>query len=181
MISNFEIIPATLEDYPIVQNLARFYAYDLSRSCAFISDDWDFPENGLYESFDSKIYFEDPTRKVFLVRVDQELAGFALLNQEGTDEHTHWNMGEFFITAKFQGKNLGKQVAHQIWDKHPGLWEVSVIPENRPALHFWEVIINDYTGGNFIKEKKKIDYDKHQPERIIFSFDSHSKSGFFNL
>ena len=53
------IIPATIADYPIIQNMARFYVYDLSRECGPISSEWAMPANGLYECFDFKIYFED--------------------------------------------------------------------------------------------------------------------------
>lgn len=36
---NIKIISATISDYPIVQNMARFYVYDISRHCGFISKD----------------------------------------------------------------------------------------------------------------------------------------------
>jgi predicted acetyltransferase len=81
-------------------------------------------------------------------------------------------MGEFFIIAKFQGKNIGRQVAWQIFDKYSGIWEVSVIPENRSGLSFWEGVISTYTHSNFNREIKIIDFDKHQPQRIIFTFDT---------
>ena len=109
--------------YPIIQNMARFYVYDMSRYCGFISEDWACPKDGLYESFDFKTYFEDPTRKAFLVYVEKELAGFVLLNQVGISKATEWNMGEFFILAKFQGKGIACQVAEQLWKTHPGHWK----------------------------------------------------------
>lgn len=46
-----DIIKAGTEDYPVIQNMARFYVYDLSRLCGFTSKDWACPANGLYESF----------------------------------------------------------------------------------------------------------------------------------
>jgi hypothetical protein len=49
MKNNIEIIPATIKDYPAIQNMARFYVYDLSRSCGFISNEWNIPADGLYE------------------------------------------------------------------------------------------------------------------------------------
>lgn len=79
---NINIITATLADYPVIQNMARFYVYDLSRQCGFISKEWMIPEDGLYECFDLKSYFEDPARRVYLIRVEEELAGFTLLNRK---------------------------------------------------------------------------------------------------
>lgn len=170
--SALKVETATLDDYPTIQNMARFYVYELSRDCGFISDDWALPSDGLYESFDFKKYFEEPTRKAFLIKVGNELAGFALLNHEGVYPYTAWNMGEFFITAKFQGKGLGYLVSSELWKMHPGLWEVSVTPENKRGLSFWRKTISKITMGNFQEEIKTINYDPHQPQRVIFRFDS---------
>lgn len=105
------IIAATIEDYPTIQNMARFYLYDMSRYCSSISDEWNIPADGLYECFDFKNYYLDPTRNAFLVKVGEALAGFVLLNKEGTSKNLDWNLGEFFILAQFQGKGISKLVA----------------------------------------------------------------------
>jgi predicted acetyltransferase len=170
--ASLNIVEATLDDYPTIQNMARFYVHDLSRECGFISEDWACPTDGLYESFDFKIYFEDPTRKAFLIKVGNELAGFALLNQVGRYHDTTWNMGEFFILAKFQGKGLAYLAASELWKMHPGLWEVSVIPENSRALLFWRKTILNMTAGDYQEEIKTVKYDTHEAKRIIFRFDS---------
>ena len=52
--TNLKIKPATMDDYLTIQNMARFYVYDLSRYCGFISEDWACPADGLYECFDFK-------------------------------------------------------------------------------------------------------------------------------
>ncbi len=168
------IIQAKLDDYPCIQNMARFYVYDLSRECGHISEDWRLPKNGLYESFDFKNYFVDPSRRVYLVKVYDEIAGFVLLNQETQGNYNNWNMGEFFIIAKFQGAGIATRVAHLIWEMHPETWEVSVIPENKRALIFWEKTIDVFTCGAFNKSIKKVDYDKYQPKRVIFEFDTQN-------
>lgn len=170
LIADLEILPATPEDYPVIQNMARFYVYDLSRECGFISEDWACPPDGLYESFDFKSYFEDPSRRAYLIKVEHELAGFALLNQEGTSPKTDWNMGEFFILAKFQGKGIAQHVAYQLWNMHPGVWEVSVIPENIKALNFWRKAISTFSHGDYVEKVCQISYDTHQPNRHILSF-----------
>jgi predicted acetyltransferase/RimJ/RimL family protein N-acetyltransferase len=169
------IIKATMDDYyPCIQNMARFYVYDLSRECGSISSDWAIPENGLYESFDFKNYFIDLSRKVYLVKVYDEIAGFVLLNQATEDSTNTWNMGEFFIIAKFQGSGIATRVAKEIWNMHPGKWEVSVIPNNKSALKFWEKAISEFTSGTFNKRIKEVTYDEHYPRRIIFEFDTQN-------
>ncbi len=169
--STVHLVRATLADYPIIQNMARFYVYDMSRDCGFISGDWSLPKDGLYESYDFKDYFIDETREAFLVKTEDELAGFVLLNKIGSLPDTEWNMGEFFIIAKFQSRGVAQEVANQIWKTHPGKWEVSVIPENKRALHFWRKVITHFTHGHYHEVTKEIDYDKSQSKRYILSFD----------
>ena len=161
------IIPATLEDYLAIQNMAQFYVYDTSRDCGFY-----ISSNGLYEPKDYRIYFENADRKAFLVKIDEELAGFALLNQVSTLPETDWNIGEFFILARFQGKGIGRQVACHLWKMYPGFWEVSVLPENKSALAFWRKTVSGFTGDKYREEIKNVDYDARQPRRYILSFDA---------
>lgn len=165
------LVKATMNDYPTIQNMARFYVYDMSRTCGGFPG-WECPADGLYESFDFKNYFEEPDRYAFLVRVENEIAGFVLINKVGTSADVDWNVGEFFILAKFQGKSIGTQVAMQVWDQFPGVWEVSVIPENNKALRFWRRSIVQYSQGHYSEDIKSVDYDPHQPQRIVFRFTS---------
>lgn len=166
------IIPATLIDYPTIQNMARFYVYEMSRYCGLTSTDWACPEDGLYESFDFKSYFIDPTREAFLIKVDKELAGFCLLNKAGVSQDTTWNMGEFFILARFQRRSFGSLVTHQIFKSHPGQWEVRIIPENQAALRFWRKTVGNFTNGNYIEEIKMIDSVHGQNKRFILTFEA---------
>ncbi|MDP2194275.1 MAG: GNAT family N-acetyltransferase [Alphaproteobacteria bacterium] len=170
------VITATIDHYPCIQNMARFYVYDLSKECGSISSDWAMPEDGLYESFDFKNYFIDPSRKAYLVKIDGEIAGFVLLNQATESSANTWNMGEFFMIAKFQNQGIGSRVAKEIWNMHPGMWEVSVIPNNKSALRFWERTISQFTDGAFNKQLKNVTYDEHCPQRIIFEFNTNTNN-----
>ena len=105
------------------------------------------PEDGLYESSDFKNYFDEPSRKAFLVKVYYEIAGFVLLNQA---------TGEFFKISTCQRQDIANQVAKEIWNMYHGMWEVSVIPNNKLALKFWEKAISEFTGGIFNKQIKVV-------------------------
>jgi predicted acetyltransferase/GNAT superfamily N-acetyltransferase len=163
---NIKIIPATLDDYPIVQDLARFYVYEMSNYCGFISNEWTTPENGLYECFDFKRSFIAENRKAFIIRVNGELTGFVLLR----NDNKIFIIDEFFIIAKFQGKGIAFHVAKNIFAMHPGPWELAVIPENIRGLKFWKKTIAKCTDGIFDKELKKVDWDQDQPKRYFFNF-----------
>lgn len=167
------IVKATMDDYPCIQNMARFYVYDISRECGAISSDWAMPEDGLYACFDLKDYFEDLSKKAYLIKVYHEIAGFVLLNQETETPSNHWNMGQFFIIAKFQGQGIASRTAQEIWNMHPGKWEVSVLPNNLSALKFWEKAINEFTYGAFNKQLKRVT-DEDSPRRILFEFDTQA-------
>lgn len=140
---------ATINDYLVIQNMARFYAYDLSRYCGQAYEGWEFPLDGLYECVDLKQYFENPKNRAFLVKIGDELAGFVLINQLEIMPEVDWNMGEFFIVAKFQRSGIGKKVAKQIFDQFPGEWSVGAIPQNTHALQFWRKVIAEYTNNHF--------------------------------
>ena len=177
-----QLIPASLDDYPTVQNMARFYVYEMSRECGLNSTDWACPTDGLYDSFDFKHYFVDPDRRAYLVKVDQELAGFVLLYQTDEQPNIQWHIGEFFILARFQNRGVGRMVAQQVWQQHPGSWEVTVIPENQRALQFWRKAVASVMQYNFIEELKlktgRVDPD--QPNRIFLTFDTSFKKDLVN-
>jgi predicted acetyltransferase len=166
------LVPATMDDYPTIQNMARFYVYDMTRLCGFLSEDWHCPKDGLYESFDFKIYFEAADRFPFLVKIDDELAGFVLINKVGTTPTTDWNMGELFILAKFQGKGIAQQVTKILWQKFPGIWEALVIPEMKYSLNFTRKTINQLTNGHYTEEYKLVRFDRDQPYRHVFTFNT---------
>ena len=164
-----ELLPANHEQIPVIQNLARFYAYDLSKSCGFYElYDWSFPETGLYESRDLSEHWKANSYP-FIIRIDEELAGFAIINKIGTTQEVDWNMVEFFIVGKFQGKGFGSKVAIQIFNQFPGTWEVMQMPDNLPAIKFWKKVISEYTNKNF-SEDRKIFPEPEPHENIVLKF-----------
>lgn len=142
--AQIKLIPAEIKDYPIVQNLARFYVYDRSGYMG-----WSCSEDGMFDCIDFKHYFEKTDEKAFLIKVNDELAGFVLLDKERLLESVDWNMGEFFVVAKFQGQGVANAVIHQIFKDHPGKWSIAVMPENIKAAKFWKKVILQASGGSY--------------------------------
>lgn len=172
MTYNITISKVGIDYYPKIQNMARFYVYDMSRDCGFVSDEWSLPDNGLYESFDFKKYFEDIDKEAYCIYVNNETAGFVLLNKEVLEANSNWNMGEFFILAKFQNKGIGTEAAMKVFSMHEGRWEISVIPENTTAIRFWNNVVAKYTNNEYVKETKIVDYDNFQRNREVFVFNT---------
>lgn len=166
---NIDIHEAELDMMPVIQNMARFYAYDLSKSCGFYDlFDWSFPANGLYEAIDLSDYWK-PDHFPFYIKVDGELAGFALIDKKGTTPEVDWNMGQFFIVGKYQGKGIGHQVAIEIFSQFRGIWEVMQMPDNVPAIAFWKKVIADFTNNKFSEERKTVQEPKPH-ENIVLKF-----------
>lgn len=164
-----DIYEAPLDMMPVIQNMARFYAYDLSKWCGFYDlFDWSFPENGLYEAIDLSKYWK-PDHFPFYIKVDDELAGFALIDKNGTTPDVDWNMGQFFIVGKYQGKGIGHQVAVEIFNQFPGVWEVTQMPDNIPAIAFWKKVVAEFTNNKF-SEEKKIFKEPKPHENIVLKF-----------
>lgn len=171
-----ELLPAKLSDAETIQNMARFYVYDRT---PFMG--WACPENGLFECIDFKHYLENKNEKAYLIRVNEELAGFVLLDkmqliQPVDQTPVDWNMGEFFVLAKFQGKGVAKSIALQVFHAHPGKWSVAVMPENIKAVKFWRNIISEVTKGQYsevfkTEEELKTKENPDPYAMIVFSFD----------
>ena len=172
--ANVRLCRATKEDRDTIQNLGRFYVYEMSRYCGFLPT-WEVPSNGLFECIDLSSYCEKPDRHAFLVKVAEELAGFVLINKVGSTPDVDWNIGEFFIVSKFQGKGVGRHVAEQVFNQFPGVWETSQIPENIAAIEFWDTVVRKYSRGHFEKTLKIVPEPKPHP-MIILKFTSQGNS-----
>ncbi len=166
---------AIKEDKGTIQNLGHFYIYEMSRYCGFLPT-WETPSNGLFECIDLSSYCEKADRYAFLIKVDDELAGFVLINKVGSTSDVDWNIGEFFIIAKFQGKGIGRYVAEQVFNQFPGIWETSQIPENTAAIDFWDKVVARYSNGQFEKTLKIISEPKPHP-MIVLKFTVNKKNG----
>jgi predicted acetyltransferase len=169
------VLDATEKDFPVVQNLVRFYVYDMSETMG-----WVCPEDGLYggcddlpeywwtgstpeelEVLSQKLKICIPYNRhferwpvgdqghPFIVRVGGELAGFAMIKKLGPNHEANYDVGEFFIVRKFRGKGIGKAVAHRLFDRFPGIWEVRQMMDHRPAQAFWRRVIAAYSEGQY--------------------------------
>lgn len=165
-----QLIEASRDDLPLIQNMWLFYIYELGRYCAF-NKGWECPVNLEFIPDDLTPYFSAPNQ-AFLIKVNHEVAGFILLNKTGVQPNIDWNMAEFFILAQFQGKGIGQSIANELWKTHRGGWEVSIIPENKPALVFWRKAVSAFTKSCYTEKLMEVDYDLHQPKRIILSFEA---------
>ena len=63
------------------------------------------------------------------------------------DPDVDFNLAEFFITRPLRGQGIDRHVAHTLFDKLAGRWDIYVLPANTPAILFWEKVAAEYTDG----------------------------------
>ncbi|MFC1586693.1 GNAT family N-acetyltransferase [Planctomycetota bacterium] len=169
---------ATDDDLPVVLNLIKFYIYDMSKSTG-----WDCNSQGIFDGCDdSREYWQrrhrdtdernrwDETVKghPFMIESGTGFAGFVLIKEFIEDQNTDYDVGEFFITGKYQSRGIGQYVARSIFNRLKGRWSVRQLKSNTPARKFWEKIISEYTNDEY--EISEIESDGY--EMIFLTFNN---------
>lgn len=165
--SKIQLTPAFIEHYLTIQNMARFYVYDMSEYLGN-EEGWEIPKDGLYECIDFKKYWEVKDAFPFLIHYENELAGFVIIDKKGSEPKIDFNMAQFFILRKFKNKGIGRYVAQQCFAKFPGKWEVMVIPGNDGAYNFWKATIANYTEHNFNEYTRAIAHFENTVKQIFY-------------
>ena len=140
---HIELIPAALEQAPVVANLLELYAHDFSEFLPL-----ELGPDGRFGYASLSLYWSDPGRYPFLIKVDGKLGGLALVKTaENSAGETVWDMAEFFIVRAYRRDGIGTQAAHELWRRFPGRWEVRVMQSNRTGYGFWERAIATWNNG----------------------------------
>ena len=132
--ARLEVIRALPEEQPILANLLELYAHDFSEF-----HDVHIGADGRFGYPRLPLYWSEPDRHPFLVWWDGQLAGFVLVKRgsEISGDKVIWDMAEFFVLRIHRKRGVGTQVAHDVWTRFPGLWEVRVMQSNGSANQFW--------------------------------------------
>jgi predicted acetyltransferase len=137
-----ELIAATQTDDAVLANLLELYVHDFSEFLNVeIGDDGRF-------NYPIRPYWTEPNHYAFLAKVDGKLAGFALVRQT-TGRLTSdlvWDMAEFFVLRNYRRHGVGRQLAHEVWGRFQGNWQIRVLHTNLPAQKFWASAVSSFTG-----------------------------------
>lgn len=142
---NFELELVSFDKRDVLFNLLQFALYD---GCLFTNESLN--DKGLfsYKWFDN--YFIDNDRDAYFIKDGNKYLGFVMINEYLRFNNEGKSVAEFFIMPQYRRKHLGMKVAFAIFDMFPGYWEVKPIDNSREASLFWERVIGEYTGGNFM-------------------------------
>lgn len=141
--AKIEVVPATLEQKPIVANLLELYAHDFSAFHPI-----ELGSDGRFGYKLLPLYWSEPERHPFLVKVDGKLAGFVLVKKgsELSGDESTWDMAEFFVLRQYRRRGIGMGAARAVWRRMPGAWEVRVMEANEAGCKFWKRTIAAFTG-----------------------------------
>lgn len=127
---DIEVIPAAREQKALLANLLELYVYDFSELLGLEPED-----DGRFGYPQLPLYWSEKGRHPFLVRVEGKPAGFVLVKQgRGVlGGGLVWDIAEFFVLRGYRRRGIGMQVAHDVWRRFPGMWEVRALEANVAA------------------------------------------------
>lgn len=141
---------ASSHERVVLENLAQLYSYDFSEVL-----DMHVGADGRFGGVELAAYWVDEEKHPFLLRVDGELAGFALLSARSkiTGKSGVFDVTEFFVLRRFRRRGVGRAAAFAAFDRFEGPWEVRQREENPNATAFWRRTIDEYTHGDYVETR----------------------------
>jgi predicted acetyltransferase len=130
---------ASGSERPLIESLSQFYIYDFSEIEPPDSANLEFGEQGGYSPLpDLNLYWRNEGFHPVLIRMEEWLVGFALINTRShRRESIERNMAEFFVARKHRRRGVATEAVRQILACYPGDWEVAVAERNLAAKTFW--------------------------------------------
>ncbi len=112
----------------LIRRMMELYLHDFSEF-----EGNDLNEHAVFGYGDLDYFWFEETHAAFLVRVDGQLGGFALVDNEVVIDGNERSLTEFFVLRKYRRRGVGRMVARRIFDELPGKWEVRVIAAKERA------------------------------------------------
>ena len=125
------IEPVAYTEKDVLRRLVEFYTYDYSEYMG-----WDVDAHGAFGYRYLDHYWTDPDRHPFFIRVDGQLAGFALVRSGAPHD-----MAEFFVMRKYRRTGVATEAARLVFAHFPGTWEVRQLAANVAGTAFWRSAI----------------------------------------
>jgi predicted acetyltransferase len=139
---NVYIEEVLLNEEHILRNMFEFYDYEFSQYLNFEVD-----KEGLFRRAPVTEYLSKDEYKSFFIKSTGTLLGFVIVKT--TNSKLSFEIEQFFILKKYNGKGIGKQAAIQIFDRFKGNWKVTQVESNYPAQEFWRNVIRSYSNNSY--------------------------------
>ncbi|MGG4141492.1 GNAT family N-acetyltransferase [Paenibacillus algorifonticola] len=93
------------------------------------------------------MYISDDRFTSYFIKSEEILFGFVIVKK--TADQSLFEMEQFFVLKKYNGKGIGKQAAISAFNRHKGDWKVTQLERNYPAQAFWRSVIKNYTNNSY--------------------------------
>lgn len=160
---NIELQVPSRAERGLIRRMMELYLHDFSEF-----DGSDLDEHGFFGYDDLDYFWFEATHAAFIVKADEKLAGFVLVDNDVLINGNERAITEFFVMRKYRRQGVGKQVAFAVFNRLPAKWEAAVIQANLLAQKFWRKIIAEYTQG--VYQETLLDNDDWNGP--VFSFDN---------
>ena len=112
------LIEAARADIALVNDMARFYLYDIARQIG-PRDEWVASLDWMRERKDLSGAWDEGNHP-FLIEVGGALAGFCLVDRYALVPDIDWNMSQFFVMGPWAGHGVGRRAAVAAFDRFRG-------------------------------------------------------------
>jgi predicted acetyltransferase len=151
--STLSLDAATAADAGLLGNLLELYSYELSDVFPSVV----LGPDGRFGYPQLPLYWSEPSRRfAFLIRVDGQVAGFALATRGSSAADPQvLDVAEFFVLRRYRRRGFGQLAARHLWCRLPGSWTVRIAEGNRIALAFWADVLAAVIPGE-VKESTRL-------------------------
>lgn len=146
-----ELHPAQRDELQTIENLMQFYMYDFSQWLPL-----KLGAHGFFRIQPKDEYWRHPATRPFLIRVDGELAGFVIVDNDTHIAGAEHNIGYFFLARRFRGQGVAQFVVSVLLSRLPGQWQIFHIDANLPAQRFWARLIPALSAGKFTCDHRPV-------------------------
>jgi predicted acetyltransferase len=122
--SGVEVILAVLGDQEAVASLLSAYLLEIGAAPTYPY---------------LPLYWSEPGRYPYLVKIGGELVGFALVRS--LPLHGQIEMAEFYVVPSKRRQGVGYSAARAVMARHLGEWSIRPLPGSTVALAFWQAVI----------------------------------------
>jgi predicted acetyltransferase len=148
-------------------NLQQLYEFEFSPITGSKTN-----EDGLYDQQEIMSHWSKSGHDIYILyrmvpEGPKKPIGFAVVNLSGMidgDNNTR-DIAEFFVLPEARKEKAGTWLAHEVFKKYPGKWEVRQLPGLK-AKGFWLSAIEEFTNGQF----ENVEMDNQQWQGSVQKF-----------
>lgn len=142
---NIELKQVNIKQKNILSNLLEKYNYEFSQ---YSNDNFD--NNGLFGYSHLDSYFEEEDRFAYFIIVENNLAGFVLINKhKECDRDIDWSVAEFFVSFNYRNKGIATNIMNSVFNIHKGYFNIKYHPKNIASEKLWNKVAKKYSNNNY--------------------------------